>query len=64
MSSHHGEEEKKKEPDRILIPGKPNLERCDNKVISARYTALTFVPVVSRRPMLYCQCAIRCPVPS
>lgn len=33
-------------PDRILVPGKSNLDRCDNKVVSARYTALTFFPVV------------------
>ncbi|EEC45989.1 P4, P type ATPase, partial [Phaeodactylum tricornutum CCAP 1055/1] len=32
-------------PDRILVPGKSNLDRCDNKVVSARYTALTFFPV-------------------
>lgn len=37
---------KKKEPDRVLIPGKPDFEQCDNRVISARYSALTFVPVV------------------
>jgi hypothetical protein len=39
---------KAKEPDRVLIAGKPDLDRCDNKVISARYTALNFLPVVSR----------------
>jgi len=33
------------EPDRILLPGQPNFDKCDNKVISARYTALTFLPV-------------------
>lgn len=36
----------KKEPDRVLIAGKPDYERCDNKVVSARYTPLTFLPVV------------------
>ncbi len=37
---------KVKEPDRVLVPGRPDLERCDNKVVSARYTAVTFLPVV------------------
>lgn len=37
---------KVKVPDRVLLPGLPNLERCDNKVVSARYTAITFFPVV------------------
>jgi hypothetical protein len=38
-----------KEPEtleRILIAGKANFERCDNKVKSARYTMLTFFPKV------------------
>ena len=39
-------EKKVKEPDRILMPGRPDLEQCDNKVVSARYTAVTFLPVV------------------
>jgi hypothetical protein len=39
-------EKKVKEPDRVLIPGRPDLEQCDNKVVSARYTAVTFLPVV------------------
>ena len=37
---------KEKEPDRVLIPGKPDLDRCDNKVVSARYTIYNFLPVV------------------
>lgn len=37
----------KKEPDRILIPGRPDLERCDNRVISARYSFYNFVPVAT-----------------
>ena len=37
---------KKVEPDRILIAGKPDYEQCDNKVVSARYSLLTFLPVV------------------
>lgn len=39
-------EKKAKAPDRVLIPGRPDLEQCDNKVVSARYTAVTFLPVV------------------
>ena len=33
--------------DRILIPGKPEMERCDNQVVSAKYTAWDFFPKVS-----------------
>jgi hypothetical protein len=36
-----------KEPDRILHPGTPDLDRCDNKVVSARYSFYTFFFVVS-----------------
>jgi hypothetical protein len=43
-----GKKDKKKEPDRVLLAGKPDYERCDNKVLSARYTPLNFFPVVSR----------------
>jgi hypothetical protein len=39
---------KVKEPDRVLIPGRPDLERCDNKVVSARYNVVTFFPVVRK----------------
>ena len=44
---------KVKQPDRVLIPGRPDLERCDNKVVSARYTAVTFLPVVRRETVIY-----------
>jgi hypothetical protein len=37
---------KEKEADRVLLAGKPNLDRCDNKVVSARYTLYNFLPVV------------------
>jgi hypothetical protein len=37
---------KAKEPDRVLICGKPDFDRCDNKVTTARYTVVTFLPVV------------------
>lgn len=43
-----GRGKKDKEPDRILLPGKPDFDRCDNKVVSARYTIYNFLPVVSR----------------
>ena len=32
-------------PDRVLVAGRPDLERCDNQVISARYTVYNFLPV-------------------
>jgi len=37
----------KTEPDRVLIAGKPDKDRCDNKVVSAQYTPLNFFPIVS-----------------
>jgi hypothetical protein len=40
---------KAKEPDRVLICGRPDFDRCDNQVTTARYTALTFLPVVRSR---------------
>jgi hypothetical protein len=45
---------KVKEPDRVLIPGKPDLERCDNKVVSARYNVVTFLPVVRKESGDFC----------
>ncbi|KAL7575732.1 hypothetical protein ACA910_003065 [Epithemia clementina (nom. ined.)] len=41
------EPQRKKEPDHILLPGKPDLERCDNRVVSARYTPYSFIPVAT-----------------
>ena len=38
---------KQVEPDRVLIPGRPDLERCDNEVVSAKYTVWNFFPKVS-----------------
>jgi hypothetical protein len=35
-----------KEPDRTLVPGRPDFERCDNKVVSARFTVANFIPKV------------------
>lgn len=37
--------------ERILIAGKADYDRCDNKVKSARYTLLTFFPKV--RPIYH-----------
>lgn len=47
---------KDKEPDRILIPGKPDYDRCDNKVVSARYTLYNFLPVVSLASSRFTAC--------
>jgi hypothetical protein len=35
-----------KEPDRTLVPGRSDFDRCDNKVVSARFTVLNFIPKV------------------
>jgi hypothetical protein len=34
--------------DRVLVAGRPNLERCDNMITTAKYTIWTFLPVVRR----------------
>jgi hypothetical protein len=39
--------EKVKEPDRVLVCGKPDFQRCNNQVKTARYTLVTFLRVVS-----------------
>ena len=36
-----------KKADRILITGRADYDQCDNQVISARYTLLSFFPLVS-----------------
>lgn len=33
------------EADRVLVAGRPDYERCDNVVVSARYTLYNFLPV-------------------
>jgi hypothetical protein len=33
--------------DRVLVAGRPDFERCDNKVLTAKYSLLTFLPIVS-----------------
>jgi hypothetical protein len=35
------------EADRELIVGQGDYNRCDNKVVSARYTLWNFLPIVS-----------------
>lgn len=35
------------EPDRVLVLGRADYDRCDNEVISARYNAFSFFPKVS-----------------
>ena len=35
------------DPDRILVLGRAEYDRCDNEVISARYTMFSFFPKVS-----------------
>lgn len=44
MRRHHHLEEVE---NRTLVVGKPNLERCDNKISTSKYTLLTFLPIVS-----------------
>ena len=34
------------ETERVLTAGRPNFDRCDNKIITAKYTALSFLPMV------------------
>lgn len=46
MSTKKGEEEEV-EVDRLLTPGNADYARCDNKVVSARYTVWNFLPIVS-----------------
>lgn len=36
--------------ERVLTAGCPELDRCDNKVISAKYTVWNFLPKVSLFP--------------
>ena len=33
--------------DRLLIPGQPDFTRCDNTLITSKYTFLNFLPIVS-----------------
>ena len=48
MAPQSRKKKDKKEPDRVLVAGQPDYEQCDNKVISARYSLLTFLPVVRK----------------
>lgn len=47
MTKQVAPEEEEPEADRLLIPGKPDEDRCDNKVVSARYTVYNFLFIVS-----------------
>ena len=38
------------EKDRILVAGRPAYNRTDNMVKTSKYTAITFIPVVSFLP--------------
>jgi hypothetical protein len=42
-----------KKADRILIAAKGELDQCDNKVVSARYTLITFFPLVRSKHLSY-----------
>jgi hypothetical protein len=35
------------EGDRILVGGQPALNRCNNKVVTSKYSLLSFLPLVS-----------------
>lgn len=43
QSSHERDE-----TERILVAGRPNYQRCDNTVITAKFTVFTFLPLVSK----------------
>jgi len=36
------------EAERLLMAGQPNCDRCDNKIVTAKYTALSFLPMAIR----------------
>ena len=39
--------------ERLLLAGRPDFERCDNNVVTAKYTALTFLPMVSESQYIW-----------
>jgi hypothetical protein len=43
----------KDEGPRLLLAGRPDLERCDNKISTSKYSLLSFIPVVSQRDSCY-----------
>jgi len=50
----------KAESDRILVVGKGEFDRCDNEVISARYTVLSFFPKVRKFLLQINDCFVVC----
>lgn len=60
MGSAHSNHERD-ETERVLVAARPNLQRCDNTVITAKFTIFTFLPLVSgnravkmiRQPVLF-----------
>jgi len=34
--------------DRVLVAGRPDLNRCDNMITTSKYTLYSFLPVVGR----------------
>lgn len=43
----------KDEAPRILLAGKPDYERCDNKISTSKYSLATFIPAVRRDNTFY-----------
>jgi hypothetical protein len=46
MGTAHSNHERE-ERERVLMAGRPNYYRCDNKIITAKYTVWNFLPIVS-----------------
>ena len=45
------------ETERVLIAARPNYHRCDNTVITAKFTVFTFLPLVSGDGRMICRMA-------
>ena len=37
--------------DRVLVAGRPDLNRCDNMITTSKYTLYSFLPVVGRHDL-------------
>ena len=37
--------------DRVLVAGRPDLNRCDNMITTSKYTFYSFLPVVCGRKL-------------
>lgn len=57
MTGKHKAE--KDEGPRILLAGRPDLERCDNKISTSKYSLLSFIPVVSQIRLMLRFCTTR-----